>query len=103
MSRISRVQFLLFTALATTGVICSTFEVAAQDKKGKKKDDKKVDEKDKKEEKKEVKKDPFKPDPAQAEFKYLDKEKTYWVFAVAFAADGKSVAAAYRDNVVKIW
>ena len=41
--------------------------------------------------------------PAQQEFEHVDKEKTYWVFAVAFAGDGKTVAAAYRDNSVKIW
>ena len=111
MSRMSRMLFLLAAAFVTAGLIGSTFDVSAQDK-DKKKDEKKAEKKEdkKKDEKKEIvkeeKKEPFKPDQAQIEFKYLDKdkkEKFPWVFAVAFAADGKTVAAAYRDNTVKIW
>ena len=97
MPRISKVLFLLLAGFVTVGVVATSFDVTAQDKK---KDDKKDP---KKEEKKEEKKEPFKPDPAQQEFKYVEKEKSFWVRAVAFAADGKSLAAAYRDNVVKIW
>jgi WD40 repeat protein len=102
MPRISKVLFLLLTAFMTIGLVGTSFDVAAQDKKDKK--DKKDDKKDpKKEEKKEPKKEPFKPDPAQQEFKADEKEKSSWVFAVAFGADGKSVAAAYRNKSVLIW
>jgi WD40 repeat protein len=123
MPRISKVLFLFLAVLASVGLIASNFDALAQDKDKKKeeKKDKKDDKdktavkdkddkdktavKDKKDDKdkKEVKKDPFKPDPAQLEFKHVEKEKTFWVFAVAFGADGKTVAAAYRDNTVKIW
>ena len=129
MSCISRVLILAFATLLTIGLVGSTFHVGAQDKKDKKKEDakdKKEDAKDKKDvakDKKEVakdkkdekkeekieKKEPFKPDPAQSEFTYIlkgekdDKEKTFWVFGVAFGADGKTVAATYRDNTVHIW
>src|SRR6266567_5158432 len=119
MARISRFLFLLAVTLTLTGVIVTSVEITAQDKKKKKtdekdgkkddkKDDKKIDKKDDKD-KKEEKKEPFKPDVPHQEFKYIEKdkkdekEKTFWVYAVAFGADGKTVAAAYRDNTVKIW
>src|SRR5438067_1766663 len=104
MPRFPQVLFLMIASLVTVGVIGTSFDVVAQDKKDKKeakKEEKKKEEK--KEEKKEPKKEPFKPDPAQQEFKYLEKDKSFWIFAVAFGADGKTVAAAYRDNSVKIW
>jgi WD40 repeat protein len=118
MARVSRVLFLLVASLTFAGVMASSIDVAAQDKKKKKtddgkdkvtdkKDDKgKKDDKDKKEEKK---KEDFKPDTPTQEFKYVekdkkdDKERTHWVFAVAFSNDGKSVAAAYRDHAVRVW
>lgn len=114
MSRTSRILFAFLASLATVGLISSSFDALAQDKdkkkvekdgkKDDKKDGKKDDKKDdKKEIKKEEKKEPFKLDPAQVEFKHVEKDKTYWVYAVAFAADGKSVAASYRDYSVKIW
>ncbi len=108
MAHISRILVLLVAAAVTTSVAFTPFHVVAQDKK--KKDDKK-DVKDKKDDKdkKEEKKPEFKPDPAQQEFKYVEKdktseaEKTFWVYAVAFGPDGKTVAAAYRNHAVKIW
>ncbi len=110
MSRISRIVFLLLAGLVSAGLISSSFDAFAQDKDKKKvegkdkKEDKKEVTKDKKEDKKEEKKEPpFKPDPAQLEFKHVEKDKTFWVFAVAFGADGKTVAASYRDHSVKIW
>lgn len=110
MPRISRILFLFVATFTLMGVLSTAFDVVAQDKKGKKKDEKKDDKKDdKKVDKKEEKKEPFKPDNAQQEFKYVEKdktsekEKTFWVYTVAFGADGKTVAAAYRDNTVKIW
>ena len=120
MPRISHVLFLLLASLLTAAVVGTSFDAVAQDKKEDKKDDKKKEEKkkeekkddkkiddkkkeDKKEEKKEEKKEPFKPDPAQQEFKHVEKDKTFWIFAVSFSGDGKTVAASYRDNSVKIW
>jgi WD40 repeat protein len=111
MSRMSRVLFLLLAAFVTVGLAASNFDLAAQDKKDKKdaKKDKKEEPKDKKEEKKEEKKEPFKPDMPAQEFTYILKGekdetgKTFWVTGVAFGADGKTVAAIYRDNTVKIW
>jgi WD40 repeat protein len=81
----------------SAGVVAACFDVTAQDKK-------KEDKKDpKKEDKKEEKKEPFKPDPAHQEFKPDEKEKSYWVYDVAFGADSKTVAASYRNHSVKIW
>lgn len=103
MSRISRVLFLLAAAFVTVGLVASNFDLVAQGKK-----DKKDDTKDKKEAKEE-KKEPFKPDMPQQEFTYILKAekdetgKTFWVTGVAFSADGKTVAASYRDNTLKIW
>lgn len=103
MPRVSKILFLLLATLVTIGLVGTSLNVAAQDKKDKK-DAKKEDKKDvKKEEKKEEKKEPFKPDPAQHELKYLEKDKSFWVNAVAFGADGKSVAADYRPHTVVIW
>ena len=110
MARISRILFLLCTTFTILGVVGASVDVGAQDKK-KKKIEKKKDEKkdDKKEIKKEEKKEEFKPDAPAQEFKFIEKdkasekEKTFWVFDVAFGADGKTVAAAYRGHVVKIW
>ncbi len=108
MARISRILFFLVATLTFAGVMYSSVDVAAQDKKKKKKEEPKDDKKDDKD-KKEEKKEPFKADPAAQEFKHIEKdktsekEKTFWVYAVAFGADGKTVAAAYRDNSVKIW
>jgi WD40 repeat protein len=132
MPRISKALFLLIATLTSIGLIASSFDALAQDKDKKKEEQKdkngkdkketvkdKKDDKDKKEavkdkkeavkdkkddkDKKEEKKEPFKADKAQLEFKHIEKEKTFWVFAVAFGGDGKTVAAAYRDNSVKIW
>jgi WD40 repeat protein len=109
MPRLSRMLFVLLASLAIAGLIGPSFDALAQDKDKKKeatKDKKEVtkDKKeDKKEEKREEKKEPFKPDPAQLEFKYIEKEKTFWVYAVAFGADSKTVAAAYGDKSVKLW
>ena len=125
MPRISHVLFLLLASLVTAGVVGTSFDAVAKDKKEEKKDDKKIDDKKKddkkddkkkeekkddkkiddkkKEEKKEEKKEPFKPDPAQQEFKHVEKDKSFWIFAVSFSGDGKTVAASYRDNSVKIW
>ena len=65
MPRVSKILFLFLATIVTMGLIGTSFDVAAQDKKDKK-DAKKEDKKDvKKEEKKEEKKEPFKPDPAQ--------------------------------------
>jgi WD40 repeat protein len=96
----------------TAGVLASSLDLAAQDKKGvkdKKAEKDKKGEKDKKEEKKEEKKEPFKADPALQEFTYLlktDKDesgKRFWVTDVAFGPDGKTVAATYRDRTIKVW
>jgi WD40 repeat protein len=131
MSRISRALFPFFCTLITAGVILSALDVTAQDKNGKKDDKKEVkdkkeakdkDVKDKKEikdkdvkDKKEIKdkdikdkkeeKKEFKLDIAAYEFKYTekDKDKTHWVYDVAFGADGKTIAASYRDRAVRIW
>ena len=125
MARVSRILFLFFATFTFAGLVLSSIDVAAQDKKKTddkkdkvadkkdkdKKDDKtadkdKKDDKDKKEEKK---KEDFKPDTPAQEFKYVEKDKkdekerTFWVFAVAFGDDGKTVAAAYRDHAVRIW
>ncbi len=108
MSRISRPLFLLVGVLAMGVILMPTFDAAAQDKKKKKKDDPKEVKKDDKD-KKEEKKEPFKPDPAQIEFKHVEKdktsekEKTFWVYAVVFGADGKTVAASYGDRSVRIF
>jgi WD40 repeat protein len=108
MSRMSRVLALLLAAFVTVGLAASSFDVAAQDKKDKK-EDKKDKKEDKKEPPKEEKKEPFKADQAQQEFTYIlkgekdDTGKTFWVTSVAFGADGKTVAASYRDNTIKIW
>ncbi len=91
MSRVCRMVVLLF-AVAWIG---TSFEIAAQDKKDKKDD--------KKDPIKEEKKEPFKPDPALTEFKYLEKDKMYWATAVAFGDDGKLLAASYRPHTVVIW
>lgn len=100
MSRISKLLFISFAAVLTIGLIGADFDVFA---KNKKKVEKKDDKKDpKKEEKKEEKKPEFKPDAAQQEFKPGEKEKSSWVYSVAFAADGKTVAATYRNHAVKI-
>jgi WD40 repeat protein len=122
MSRMSRVLSLLFAMFVIVGLFAADLTISAQDKKDKKDDKKKEvkdkkDDKDKKEvkdkkddkDKKEEKKEPFKADPAQQEFAYIlktDKDetgKTFWVLNVAFGADGKTVAATYRDNTVKVW
>lgn len=111
MSRMSRVVSLLFAAFVSVGLLGSTLQVPAQDKKDKeaKKDkkedakDKKDDKKDKKDDKKEEKKEPFKPDPAAQEFKYPEKDKSFWATEVAFGPDGKSVAAVYRNHSVILW
>ena len=105
MSRILKVFSVLLTALLMTGLVCFTsVELAAKDKKDKKTEEKKDAKKDdKKDDKKEEKKEPFKADPAQQEFRPDEKEKSVWVFAVAFGGDGKTVAAAYRNHSVKIW
>ncbi|MBM3994910.1 MAG: WD40 repeat domain-containing protein [Planctomycetes bacterium] len=102
MPRISRFLFLVLASLAIIGLVGVSNDVSA---KAKKKDKTDVKKEDKKEDKKEEKKEPFKPDPAQVEFKYVDKEKTFWVQALAFGGDGKTVAASYRDPdySVKIW
>ena len=39
----------------------------------------------------------------EIELKYLDKDKSFWVEAVAFGADGKTLAACYRPRTVVIW
>ncbi len=107
MLRMSRVVSFLVAATLIVGIVGSNFELAAQDKKDKK--DKKDETKDKKEVKKEEKKEPFKPDMPSQEFSYIVKGekdetgKTYWVTGVAFGADGKTVAAVYRDNTIKVW
>jgi WD40 repeat protein len=104
MSRISSVLFLLLASFVSAALVTSSLDAVAQDKKKDDKKDVKDDKKDpKKEEKKEEKKEPFKPDPAQQELKPDEKEKSVWVYDVAFGADGKSVAAAYRNHSVKIW
>ena len=105
MPRTSKVLFLLLATFVSAGVVATCFDVTAQDKKKEdKKDLKKEEKKDpKKEEKKEEKKEPFKPDPAQQEFKPDEKEKSSWVNEVTFSADGKTVAAVYRNRSVKIW
>ena len=117
MPRISRIAFLLFAMLTMISLgAAPAFEAVAQDKKKKKDqkkdektDDKKEEKKDDKDKKEEKKKEEFKPDTPVQEFKHVEKdktsekEKTFWVYAVAFGADGKTVAAAYRDNSVKIW
>src|SRR6266851_4941573 len=100
MPRIFKVLSLLLASFVTAGFIATSFDVTAQDKKkDDKKDPKKDDKKDlKKEEKKEEKKEPFKPDPAQQELKPDEKEKSAWVYDVAFGSDGKTLAAAYRNH-----
>jgi WD40 repeat protein len=132
MLRISKFMFLMLSAAAMAGMMCVTaIEVGAQDKKDtvkkdakdkaadkdkkadkdkaadkdKKADKDKVSDKDKKadKDKKEEKKEPFKADQPQQEFKYVAKDKTFWVYSVAFSSDGKTVAAAYKDRSVKIW
>ncbi len=127
MARVSRILFLIALAFTFSGVVLSSVEVAAQDKKKKddktadkkdekkddkatdKKDDKAGDKKDDKDKKEEKKKEDFKPDAPQQEFKYVEKDKkdekerTFWVYSVAFGPDGKTVAAAYRNHSVKIW
>ncbi len=100
MPRMSRILFVLLAAFATVGLISTGFDVAAKDKK---KEEKKDDKKDPKKEEKIEKKEPFKADPAAQEFKPDEKEKSSWVYAVAFGADGKTVAATYRNNSVRIW
>src|ERR1051325_4786195 len=97
MPRIS--GFVLFIIVTVLGA--GLIGVSANDKKDAKKDDKK--EKKKSDEKKEEKKEPFKPDPAEIELKYLDKEKSFWVYDVAFGPDGKTLAAAYRPHTVVVW
>jgi WD40 repeat protein len=105
MPRTSRILFLLFAGFVTAGLVGTTFDVAAKDKKEDKKDPKKEDKKDPKKEDKIEKKDPFKPDKADQEFKYEEKDKTYWVQSVAFDSAGKTVAASYRDgnHTLKVW
>jgi WD40 repeat protein len=108
MPRISLVLFLALASLMTIGLIGTSFDVAAQDKKDKKDDKKDLKKEDKKDDKKdpkkeEPKKEPFKPDQPQQEFKPDEKEKASWVFDVAFGSDGKTVAAAYRSHSVRIW
>ena len=108
---ISRVVSYLVAALVTVGLVAVNFDLAAQDKKDKKEEakDKKGDFKDKKEVKKEEKKEPFKPDVPSHEFTYIVKGekdetgKTFWVTGVAFGPGGKTVAAVYRDNTLKMW
>lgn len=108
MPRISRILFFLVAGFVTVGLIGSNFDLAAKDKKKEdKKDVKKEDKKDDKKDPKEKveKKEPFKPDKADQEFKYEEKDKTYWVQSVAFDAAGKTVAASYRDgnHTLKVW
>jgi WD40 repeat protein len=151
MAHVFRNLFLLAATFTFAGVMISSIDVAAQDKKKKKTDDKKVtdkdakdkdakdkdakdkdakdkdakdkdakdkdakdkDKKDKdgkdKDKKEEKKKEDFKPDTPAKEFKYVEKDKkdekerTFWVYSVAFGNDGKTVAASYRDHAVRIW
>lgn len=102
----SKILILILTGFITLGLIGAGFEAAAKDKKVEKKDkkDDKKDPKDKdKKEEKIEKKEPFKPDQPAQEFRADDKEKSAWVYAVAFSNDGKSVAASYRNHSIKIW
>jgi WD40 repeat protein len=130
MAHVSRILFLLIATFTFAGVMISSIDVTAQDKKKKKTDDKKdkvadkdkkddkdkgvkdkveKDKKDDKDKKEEKKKEDFKPDTPAKEFKYVEKDKkdekerTFWVYSVAFGNDGKTVAAAYRDHAVRIW
>ena len=98
MSRLPRVLFLLVATFTFAGVMISSIDVAAQDKKKKKTDDqkdkvadkkdekvtdkkddktadKKEDKKDDKDKKEEKKKEDFKPDTPAKEFKYVEKDK----------------------------
>ena len=91
MSRTSRVLVFLLASFATIGLIGAGFDVAAKDKK-----DEKKDKKDPKKEEKIEKKEPFKTDTPQQEFKPDEKEKSSWVYAVAFGGDGKNYIATTR-------
>src|SRR5688572_10201545 len=114
MSRAFRILFFLLATFTFAGVMISSIDVTAQDKKKKKTDDKKdkavdkdkkvekdkveKDKKDDKDKKEEKKKEDFKPDTPAKEFKYVEKDKkdekerTFWVYSVAFGNDGKTVA-----------
>ena len=87
-------------------------EKKTEAKKDEKKDEKKAESKeDKKVEIKEEKKEPFVPDKAdvelapklQAKEKEGEAPKPDWVFAIDFSDDGKTIAAAGRDRLVRIW
>jgi len=100
MPRISRVLFLLLAAFVTIGLIGTSFELPPRIKKRKTRRTTRRIRRRKRKKREEAR---VQTRPGAQEFKHVEKEKTFWVFAVAFGADGKSVAAAYRDNTVKIW
>src|SRR5262245_41489953 len=125
MTRISGFLALFIGCLAAALVLGPAFDAAGQEKKDdkkaaekkeeKKKEEKKVEKKEeKKDEKKEEKKDdkkkeekkveekkaePFKPDVPQVEIKAHGN----WIYALSLSSDGKLLATAGRDRIVKVW
>jgi WD40 repeat protein len=116
MIRTSRRVALACATVLLAGLICGGLDAVAQNKDKDKKDvdkkadvkDKKTDVKDKKDaakdkkdagkdKKEEKKKEEFKPDPAQI----VLKGHKGWIYAVAFAEDGKTIASSSRDAPTK--